>query len=136
MPWKDKSKYQSKEYKAYIKEYNKLWYQRNKAKLLAQNYEKKAKMAEFLQEIKSSLHCADCGESHPAVLHFHHNNPEEKEFNIADSVRLGKSPENIMKEISKCIVLCANCHAKGHYNHTNQPGYDLEAFDSLLRQNA
>lgn len=72
MPWKDKSKYQSKEYKAYIKEYNKLWYQQNKAKLLAQNYERKAKMAELLREIKSNLHCVDCGETHPAVLHFHH----------------------------------------------------------------
>lgn len=29
-----------------------------------------------------------------------------------------------MKEISKCIVLCANCHAKRHYNHKKFE-YDL-----------
>jgi hypothetical protein len=127
MPCKDRSKYQSEEYKAYIKEYNKLWYERNKAKRLAQNYERKIKMAELLQENKSNLHCADCGETHPAVLYFHHRNPEEKEFNVADFVRLGKSPEALMKEISKCIVLCANCHAKRHYKHNGEPEYDLGA---------
>jgi hypothetical protein len=37
-------------------------------------------------------------------------------FNIADAVRNGISLDTIRKEINKCIVLCANCHAIRHYN--------------------
>jgi hypothetical protein len=120
MPWKDKDKYKSDRYKQYISEYNKSWYQRHKAKRLASNYERKARMYELYQEIKSTLRCADCGENHPAALHFHHKNPKEKEFNVADFVRSGKSVEALHREIEKCVVLCANCHAKRHYEQSKK----------------
>ncbi len=44
-------------------------------------------------------------------LHFHHVNPKEKEFQIS-----GKSInfERIKKELKKCILVCANCHAELH----------------------
>jgi hypothetical protein len=112
LPWKDKERYKTERYKQYLSEYNKGWYQKHKAKLLAYNYERNARMYEVYQQIKATLRCADCGENHPATLHFHHRNPKEKEFNIADFVRSGKSVEALEKEMSKCIVLCANCHAK------------------------
>jgi hypothetical protein len=41
-------------------------------------------------------------------------------FNVADAVRNGISLDTIKKEISKCIVLCANCHAIRHYNVRNK----------------
>ena len=53
--------------------------------------------------------CSICNESRVACLHFHHINPDNKKFTI--SCNMGKSWENIKKEIDKCIVLCANCHA-------------------------
>ena len=54
--------------------------------------------------------CARCGfKEHPTALHFHHLNPAEKEFNIAQNTGLAFS--RLKAEIAKCIVLCANCHA-------------------------
>ena len=115
MPYKDRDKY-----KEYLRQYHKGWYQRNKVKRLAQKYERKVRMYELYQQIKSELRCADCGENHPATLHFHHNNPKEKEFNIADFVKSGKSVEALYREMEKCTVLCANCHAKRHYDQSKK----------------
>src|SRR5260221_3707871 len=72
-----------------------------------------------VQNSKSQLRCVDCGERHPAALQFHHLNAEDKQFNIADAVRNGISLDRIKKEISKYIVLCANCHLIRHYNMRN-----------------
>ncbi len=139
MPWKDKDKYKSERYREYIRQYNKGWYQRHKAHRLAQNYERKARMYELYQQIKAELRCADCGETHPATLHFHHRNPKEKEFNIADFVRSGKSVEALYKEMEKCTVLCANCHAKRHYEQSKRAvesmgvSGQLAEFTALIR---
>lgn len=68
-----------------------------------------------IQELKSNLKCAKCGQSRGYVLDFHHINPLEKTENIA---RLTSNTSNISKvydEIKKCIVLCANCHRQFHY---------------------
>lgn len=119
MPYKDRDKRNE-----HAREYNKGWYQRNKEKKLALNIERKIRMREMFEEIKSSLRCADCGERHPATLHFHHRNPAEKEFNIADWVGSGGSIEKLEKEIAKCIVLCANCHAKRHYEANTKGKYE------------
>lgn len=53
--------------------------------------------------------CIDCGESNPVVLEFDHVTGK-KEFSIGTALRLGKSWSNILIEIQKCEVRCANCH--------------------------
>ena len=59
-------------------------------------------------------------------------------FNIADAVRNGLSLDTIKKEIKKCIVLCANCHAIRHFNMRNKmhtsPGMagEFEELNTLL----
>ncbi len=59
-------------------------------------------------------------------------------FNIGDAVRDGISLDRIKKEINKCIVLCANCHAIRHYNMRNKkqasPGLagEFEELNTLL----
>lgn len=65
--------------------------------------------------IESNLKCKKCGEDHPAVLDFHHINPEEKKGNISNLKWRGLSKETLFKEIEKCIILCANCHRKLHW---------------------
>lgn len=70
--------------------------------------------------MKAILECAYCGENHPATLHFHHRDPEKKDFSLAEAVNYGYSIERIKREIAKCIVLCANCHAKEHYEWAMQ----------------
>lgn len=71
--------------------------------------------AAWLVEYKSKLSCCKCGENHPACLHFHHRDKSTKSFSISDSIRRF-SLEKIIAEIAKCDVLCANCHAKLHYD--------------------
>ena len=120
MPFKDKSRYQSEEWKEYQRTYQRSWHQRHRGKRLARMYERKAAIHDYIQNMKNQLHCVDCSQRHPATLHFHHLNSEDKVFSISYAANRGFSLDRIKKEIDKCIVLCANCHAIRHYNMRNQ----------------
>lgn len=50
-----------------------------------------------------------------ACLEFHHKDPSKKEVTLSRAVNNGWSIERMEKEIAKCVVLCANCHRKLHY---------------------
>ena len=70
------------------------------------------KMMEFLREYKSKKKCVYCGwNGHTEVLQFHHRNPNEKLDDVSTLVKRCVGKETILKEIAKCDVLCANCHA-------------------------
>lgn len=57
--------------------------------------------------------CKRCGyNKRPEALEFHHKDPDEKDFGIGGSYNL--SWKRIIKELQKCILLCANCHAEIH----------------------
>lgn len=81
---------------------------------ISQQRERGHKTREWLDLYKSQLQCSRCGNSDERVLLFHHTDPKEKDRNIGDAVRLGWSIERILKEIDKCVVLCANCHIITH----------------------
>lgn len=58
--------------------------------------------------------CSICGYSRcVAALVFHHTD-ENKEFGIS-SKGLCKSWEKVKRELDKCILVCANCHAEIHW---------------------
>jgi hypothetical protein len=55
--------------------------------------------------------CKLCGyDKHLAALEFHHPDPAEKEFGIAEA-GVTRSLEKCREEARKCILLCSNCHA-------------------------
>lgn len=61
-----------------------------------------------LQELKENP-CTDCGGSFPHyVMEFDHRDPSQKEFTIGGNI--SKSWKAILGEISKCDLVCANCH--------------------------
>ena len=91
------------------------WYSENKQKVLVKQKKNREKRGEWFIEYKKTLKCSECGENHPAVLDFHHLDPSEKEFNLSDQIWCRKK-EDVISEINKCIVLCANCHRKLHWN--------------------
>jgi hypothetical protein len=66
--------------------------------------------------LKASLSCERCGFSHPAALTFHHIDPLDKKMPVANMVGGGYTWSQIEKEMQKCIVLCANCHAMEHWD--------------------
>lgn len=95
--------------KIYFKEY----YSKNKEKhrkaVQKVRNNKKAAIARY----KKEKGCSRCGyNEHSAALQFHHLDPNEKNFTIGTSWNLPL--EEIFKEISKCEVLCANCHSIEH----------------------
>lgn len=59
--------------------------------------------------------CAFCGYCRCfAALEFHHIK-SDKASNISTLIK-NDSEQKILKEIKKCILLCANCHREVHHN--------------------
>ena len=52
---------------------------------------------------------SDCGETDPIVLEFDHL--RDKRFEISAALH-GRNWEAILDEITKCEVVCANCHRR------------------------
>jgi 5-methylcytosine-specific restriction endonuclease McrA len=53
--------------------------------------------------------CADCGEGDPIVLEFDHL--RDKRFSISVGLQ-GRRWQDVLDEIAKCEVVCANCHRR------------------------
>jgi 5-methylcytosine-specific restriction endonuclease McrA len=69
----------------------------------------------YIQQVKKdSSGCVVCGEKDIRVLHFHHKNPKTKKDGVAMLANKRASIAVLQEEIEKCILLCANCHAKFH----------------------
>lgn len=57
--------------------------------------------------------CSSCGYCRCFdALHFHHLDSSVKDFKISGNH--SRSWESIKRELDKCILLCANCHAERH----------------------
>jgi hypothetical protein len=73
----------------------------------------KERMDAFL-EVRRNSRCSECGTSDPDCLDFHHLDPATKSFGVANKAPR-VSHARLLKEIAKCVVVCANCHRKRHY---------------------
>jgi len=67
----------------------------------------------MVNEYRKNHPCVDCGNADIRVLDFDHRDPAEKSFCISWGYH--KRPEQIMKEIEKCDIRCANCHRIKHH---------------------
>lgn len=62
--------------------------------------------------------CEICGyNKYVGSLDFHHLDPSKKEFNLTCSVLNSCSHEYILKELDKCMLVCANCHRELHWKN-------------------
>lgn len=81
-------------------------------------YHRSYQLAFFLRKKKEAIEylggkCIRCGyDKCHGALHFHHRDPTTK-LGAWDKVRLW-SKERRLKELDKCDLLCANCHAEIH----------------------
>lgn len=67
----------------------------------------------ILDRFKLFKGCARCGyREHAAALNFHHRDPATKTATPSSLLRAGM--DAVRREIAKCDVLCANCHAITH----------------------
>ena len=74
----------------------------------------RASLREMVLNYLAEHPCSVCGESDVDVLDFHHRNPEEKDFSIATASAKGLTEVQVIEEIKKCDVLCANDHRRLH----------------------
>lgn len=102
------------------KERNKTHYLKNRHKYTENAIKYRRDYIGWMISVKESMKCVQCSEDHPATLDFHHTNPSTKEFTIAQAVTDKIPKSKVIEEISKCIVLCSNCHRKLHYNERNR----------------
>jgi hypothetical protein len=76
----------------------------------------KQRIKEKINKLKKGKKCLHCGESHQACLEFHHVITDEKVNEICNMFTR-YTEEEIMEEIKKCIIVCANCHRKIHWRN-------------------
>lgn len=82
-----------------------------------------------LNEFKQAHPCVKCGCSKFYLIDFHHLNPAEKDFTISDNSHA--KIETLMKEIDKCVSLCANCHREFHYLE-REKGMTIEEYLGVM----
>lgn len=80
--------------------------------------------------------CQLCGfDLFPDALEFHHENPEEKEYQLSSGNC--KKLEIDLEEIKKCFLLCANCHRgvhAGFYQNPSKKYYDENFAQKLIQK--
>lgn len=114
--------------------YNRAWYAKNKEATIkraaiwakanrdkriaihARHYDKR-KARELGKKTRMVQHlggrCADCDGRFPdCAFDFHHLDPNQKDFALAKGRHY--TWEKIERELSKCVLLCANCHRIRH----------------------
>lgn len=76
----------------------------------------KAALVEYMGGV-----CVGCDGKFPiAVYDFHHMKPEHKDFKLADTAY---SFKDVLQELKKCILVCANCHQLAHHLMKQKDGY-------------
>lgn len=83
--------------------------------------------------------CQICGynKSHKA-LEMHHIDPDQKEKSFGQLIAAPQRLEEWFGELSKCILLCANCHREVHAGVTELPvtykHFDESVLTSLIKK--
>ena len=124
-PLKGKKKDGSLKYGSWCKECQcvaaKVHYNNNKPMYKTKARKNKKKTDKWFSQIKHGKCCVICGDDRWWVLEFHHRDKSQKEIEVSLMRRSGFGKDRILREISKCDIVCANCHRDIHYQerHTN-----------------
>lgn len=110
MPYKDPLKKKEKQ-----RGYSKKHYAKNAAKIRAATKKTKDNFKQKWKDFKATLSCLECEANHPAILDFHHIDPEMKNESVHKLINSG-SYKKALEEVQQCVVLCSNCHRVYHYN--------------------
>lgn len=89
----------------------------NYAMISSKKNTKRQKIIQYINECFKSTPCVDCGMIYkPYQTDFDHINSDNKYKCISTMIRDNESIEKIISEISKCELVCANCHKVRTYN--------------------
>lgn len=70
-------------------------------------------LTERIRQWKEEKGCALCSETFGPCLQLHHLDPTKKEMDPSTAAQY--SWDTFLKEASKCVVVCGNCHVKIHH---------------------
>ena len=101
MPYKDKQRQKEAQKKHYLK---------NKDKYREGIKSRRRRNNEYVYSLKTR--CCECGIDDKICLDFHHVNG--KSNTVSQLIRNATTIEKLQIEISKCEVICGNCHRKRH----------------------
>ena len=87
------------------------WYESNKDNMRLTSKKRFTFMIKLIGRWKQFKGCAICGfNSHSAALDLDHINDNSTKPTSGHALRYEWSKKRVKKELSKCQVLCANCH--------------------------
>lgn len=102
-----------------IKDYSVTYYEENKESI-------RYKQKQYIKSIKEKCitylggKCSKCSYNKCyKALHFHHKDPELKIDKVSSLIKKRNDWDTIVKELDKCELLCANCHAEEHDTFLN-----------------
>lgn len=91
-----------------------------RAKNVQRSQRRRSDIRQKIAEIKEAVGCVDCGIKYPYyVLDFDHLTNDNKVDNIAKMVTY-LPVEEILREIDKCEVVCANCHRERTFKRSQK----------------
>lgn len=94
------------------------------------NKKKNFRLNIIVEALKSCGGCAICGFTNISALEFHHREPLDKTFCVSQAANGNIYPteDELRLEITKCDVLCANCHLMLTVFQSSSQGYRTEYF--------
>lgn len=84
-------------------------YQNNRENYLSSNGKRRAVKRQMFRDYLADKCCQDCGNLDSRVLEFDHVKGN-KFSNVSTMINRNFSWDNILIEIAKCEIVCANCH--------------------------
>lgn len=87
----------------------------------ASPYTKARYLRRWTTVYKRTAGCSRCGTTDARCLEFHHLNPETKVAGVGEMISNSYPASDVIEEVGKCHVLCANCHRTEHYE---RPAYE------------
>lgn len=109
---------------------------KTKDEIKAQRNVRRAEAREFVARVKAALkhRCTDClGVFPPRCLDFDHRGEEPKKAAVSELAGRGLSIAIIDEEISKCDLVCSNCHRIRTFDRKANPNEDAE-WDLLCQE--
>jgi hypothetical protein len=92
------------------RKYNAAYYAANREREIERVTVRQAATTEFLRKLRE-VPCADCGGRFAGhQMDFDHRDPREKAFTVTKGSAALTSRAEILAEVAKCDVVCANCH--------------------------
>lgn len=94
------------------REYQRRHYLKYKEHHLDRIKKRRVEIRLWINSYKQDKTCVRCGFDNPLALDFHHL--YDKKYNLAEICNYGVSIETLKAEITKCELICANCHRIEH----------------------